>query len=313
MSISKLTQDFIIVMEKAAIASAVFNGKEDRKGADQAATDAMRTALNELDIDGEIVIGEGERDEAPMLYIGEKLGTGKGPSIGIAVDPLEGTNLCAQNLPGAICVMAIGEKGALFHAPDTYMDKIVVGKTVSSEISLNKSLIENLEIIAISYNLKINELNIIVLDRERHIDLISDLRELGVHVHLISDGDVGAGIEAALPNSNVHALMGIGAAPEGVIKAAAIKGLGGKMRAKLKPQNEETIERMKKMGITDLEKEYTEEDLAKGENIFFVATGVTSGNILKGIQIKDGEIHTDSIVIDASLKKVTRLQSVYLA
>jgi len=311
MSIYDLALKFVTVTEKAAIASLPFIGKDDRHGADAAATDAMRDALNKMNISGEIVIGEGERDEAPMLFIGEKLGLG-GEEIDIAVDPLEGTNLCAANLPGSICVMAIGKKGSLFSAPDTYMEKIVVGKEVSKDISLNKSVKENIKIIANSYEISLNEVNVIVLDRERHIDLISDLREIGVHVHLITDGDINAGISAALPHTNIHALMGIGAAPEGVIKAAAIKGLKGKMRAKFKPQNDEVKQRMIKMGITDFDKEYTEDDLAKGDDVLFVATGVTSSDVINGVKISDDSIHTESLFISSKTSQITKMQSVHL-
>jgi len=313
MSISNLAFQFVSVTEQAAIASTPFIGKEDRHGADKAATDAMRKSLGEMNISARIVIGEGERDEAPMLFIGEELGLGGGEGkIDIAVDPLEGTNLCAANLPGAICVMAIGPEGSLFAAPDTYMDKIVVGKEVSDEISLDHSIKENLRIIAHSYNIKVNDLNIIVLDRERHIDLIANLREEGAHVHLISDGDVCAGISAALPHMDIHALMGVGAAPEGVIKAVAIKGLGGKMRARFKPHTEEVKQRMIDMGITDFDKEYTENDLAKGDDLLFVATGVTSGDIMQGIKVVNGEIHTDSVFISTKAKQISKVQTVHL-
>ena len=312
MSILDLALQFISVTEQAAIASAPFVGKDDKDGADKAATDAMRKALNSMNISAKVVIGEGERDEAPMLFIGEELGLGGEQKIDIAVDPLEGTNLCAANLPGSICVMALGPEGSLIAAPDTYMDKIVVGKEVSDNISLDNSVKENLKIIAESYNIPTSEVNVIVLDRERHIDLIADLREEGAHVHLISDGDVCAGISAALPHMKVHALMGIGAAPEGVIKAVAVKGLGGKMRARFKPQNEEVKQRMINMGITDFEKQYTENDLAKGDDLLFVATGVTSGDIMKGIQIVNNELHTDSIFISTKSKQISKLQTVHL-
>jgi fructose-1,6-bisphosphatase II len=310
-NISDYLLQFMEVTRNAAIASFEFVGKRDNHEADRVAVEAMRQALNKMTILGEVVIGEGERDEAPMLYIGEKVGAG-GIVVDIAVDPLEGTNLCAKNLPGSICVMAIGETGSLFRAPDTYMDKIVVGSEVSDEISLNNSLKENLEIISDSYKLRISEINIIVLDRERHIDLIADLREMGVHVHLITDADINAGISAALPNTKIHALMGIGAAPEGVIKAVAVKGLKGKMRAKFKPQNDEVVKRMQSMGIKDFDKEYTQDDLAKGENLIFVATGVTSGDLIRGIKVDDKEIHSDSLLINCKTHEVIRMQNVQI-
>jgi len=310
MLVSDLIFNFVSITEKAAIESSKFIGSDDKMGADQVATDSMRSELNKINISGEIVIGEGERDEAPMLFIGEKVGQG-GTEVDIAVDPLEGTNLCAANLPGSICVMALGPKGSLFSAPDTYMDKIVVGKEVSDEISLNNSLEQNIKLISKGYKISQDKLNFIVLDRERHIDLIADLRELGVNVQLISDGDVMAGVSAVLPNTPVHALMGIGAAPEGVIKSVAVKSLGGKMRAKFKPQNDEVRTRMLNKEI-DIDKEYTENDLAKGEDLLFVATGVTSGDILKGVSISNESIHTESIFISLKNSQITKLQSVHL-
>jgi len=310
MELKDLILNFVQVTEKAAIESYYFNGKEDRHGADKAATEAMRESLGKMSISGRVVIGEGERDEAPMLFFGEELGTG-GMKVDIAVDPLEGTNLCAQNLPGAICVMALSERGGLTSAPDTYMNKIVVSKDVKEEVSLFNTPKQNLEIIAKSLNIPKSEVNIIVMDRERHIDLIADLREEGAKVHLISDGDINAGIQAALPLTKIHALMGIGAAPEGVITAAAVRILGGQMKGMFMPHTEGSKAKALSLGI-NLEKEYTEKELASGKNLLVVATGVTSGDLLRGVTIKEDEVHTESIYMSLENSEVVKMQKIYL-
>ena len=294
----------VSVTERAAIACFPMIGKGDKMEADRLATETMRETFNTLDISGEIVIGEGERDEAPMLYIGEKVGKG-GFEIDIAVDPLEGTNLCADNLPGSITVMAIGEKGSLFNAPDTYMEKIVVGSKVKEKVSLTYSVEDNLKIISKAYEIDVADLVVIVLKRDRHVSLVEEIEALGARIKFISDGDVMAGVDAIVEGSGIHALMGIGAAPEGVITAAAVRMLGGQMEAKLMPYddkmeqlNEDVVSRMKEMGIPEITTLYTEDDLARSDNLVFIATGVTTGDLISGIQYVDGKYNTETIVID---------------
>jgi len=292
-----LVSQFLKVTESAAIASFAWVGKGDRHAADDAATQAMRTAFNAIDFDGTVVIGEGERDEAPMLFIGEKLGTGKGPKTDIAVDPLEGTNLCAKGEPNSICVLAAGPDRSLFHAPDTYMDKIAVGAKVGNAVSLSKSVEENLDAISKKTGKKMDEVVIVVLDRPRNQELIQRIQKKGAKVKWIPDGDVFGGLTPAFARSNVDALMGIGAAPEGVLTAAALKTTGGYFEGRLKFRNEEEKERAKKMGVRNLDKIYMMNELVKGENVVFVATGVTSGDLLQGVKKTDDGYATHSLIM----------------
>ncbi len=293
-----LAMEVVRVTEMAAIASARLMGRGTKNESDQAAVDAMRRAFDALNIAGTVVIGEGERDEAPMLYIGEKVGTA-GPdsaAVDIALDPLEGTNLCAYGRPGAISVVAIAGKGGLLNAPDTYMEKIAVGPRARDVIDLRKSPTDNLKAIAKSMDRAVSELTVIILDRERHAQLIAEVREAGARVRLIEDGDVAGGVATCFEESGVDVLMGTGGAPEGVITAAAIRCVGGGMQGRLKPRNEGEIERARKMGIADITRMYTAEELAKGE-VMFAATGVTTGDFLKGVRFFARGCETHSIVM----------------
>jgi fructose-1,6-bisphosphatase class II len=283
-----LEQDFIRVTEKAAVAAARTMGRGDRKQSDHVAVEAMRHELNELPISGRIVIGEGERDKAPMLFVGEQVGALAGSEHGlgvdIAVDPLEGTNLCATGAPGAIAVLAAAERGGLLHAPDIYMEKIVVGPTAKGSIHLDAPIAENLRNIANAFERDIEDLTIVVLERERHEQLIADIRGAGARIRLIGDGDLSAGIAAAVRGTGVHAVIGIGGAPEGVLTAAALRCLGGEIQARLAPQNDEQRRRLDEEGIEDVDRIYSTEELAPGSEILFSATGITDGELLRGVR-----------------------------
>jgi fructose-1,6-bisphosphatase class II len=294
-----LALEFVRVTEMAAIASARLMGRGDEKAADQAAVDAMRAMLDSVECDATVVIGEGERDEAPMLYIGEKVGTGRGPALEIALDPLEGTTVCATGGYNSISVMAIAEKGNLLHAPDTYMLKIAVGREGKGLIDINESPNENLRRLADAKKCRVADLTAVILDRPRHKELIEEVRVAGARIQLIGDGDVSASIACCDPNSGVDILFGIGGAPEGVISAAALRCMGGDFQGILKPRNDEEIARAKKMGVDDITKVFKIDDLARG-NVMFVATGVTSGNFLKGVQFKAWGAITNSIVMRSS-------------
>jgi fructose-1,6-bisphosphatase II len=248
---------------------------------------------------GTVVIGEGERDEAPMLYIGEKVGQGGAddPEVDIAVDPLEGTNLCAVGAPNAITVLAASNRGGLLHAPDCYMEKIIVGPSAKNAIDIDASVADNLKAIARSLGRDVQDLVVIVLDRPRHEKLIADIRKAGARIRLIGDGDLSAGISAAVRRTNVHAVMGTGGAPEGVLAAAALRCLNGGMQARLVPTKPGQEERMRKMGITDVKRIYTEKDLAPGPDILFVATGVTDGSFMRGVRFFGGGYRTSSVVM----------------
>tara|TARA_Y100000768_G_C23989137_1_gene690940 strand:+ start:3487 stop:4446 length:960 start_codon:yes stop_codon:yes gene_type:complete len=291
-----LALEFVRVTEMAAIASARLMGRGDEKAADRAAVDAMRSMLDSVDCNATVVIGEGERDEAPMLYIGEKVGSGNGPDLEIAVDPLEGTTICANGGYNSISVMAIGEKGNLMHAPDTYMQKIAVGPAARGKIDITVSPTENLVRIAEAKGCRIADLTAVVLDRPRHHDLIAELRQTGCRINLIGDGDVSAAIATCLPDSGIDVLFGVGGAPEGVISAAALRCMGGDFQGVFKPRNEEEVLRAKEMGVDDMNKVMTIEDLASG-NVMFVATGVTDGSLLEGVKFKSWGASTDSIVM----------------
>jgi fructose-1,6-bisphosphatase II len=277
----------------------------------------MREELNRLKMRGTIVIGEGERDKAPMLYVGEPLGRGwtEGeiyPEVDIAVDPLEGTNLCATGAPNAIAVLAASNKGGLLHAPDCYMEKIIVGPSAKNVIDLDAPVETNLKAIARSLGRGVEDLVIIVLDRPRHEKLIADIRKAGARIRLIGDGDLSAGISAAVRRTNVHAVMGIGGAPEGVLAAAAIRCLNGGMRARLVPTKPGQEERMRKMGITDVKRVYTEKDLAPGPDILFVATGVTDGSFMRGVRLFGGGLRTSSIIMSLRERQIRFADTVRL-
>jgi fructose-1,6-bisphosphatase class II len=291
-----LSLEFVRVVERAAIAAARTMGQGDRKYADQVAVEAMRKEMETLDIEGVIVIGEGERDEAPMLFIGERLGKGGDP-VDIAVDPLEGTNLCATGAPNAIAVLAASEKGGLLNAPDIYMEKLVVGPSSRGKVDINASVEQNLKAIAAALDREVNDLVVIVLDRPRHERLIADIRKAGARIRLIGDGDLSAGITAAVVGSGVHAVMGTGGAPEGVLTAAAMRCLNGEIQARLVPTKPADKDRLKKMGIDNLDRVYRTEDLAPGKNVIFAACGVTEGSLLKGVRYFGDGIRTQTLVM----------------
>lgn len=291
-----LALDLVRVTEAAAIDCGRMMGRGDRDGADQKAVDAMRNALNRMDIYGTVVIGEGERDEAPMLYIGEKVGKGGDLKVDIALDPLEGTNLCATGAANAISVIACAEEGNFLHAPDTYMDKIAVGQVGRGVIDIKKSATHNLQELARAKEANVADLTAVILERDRHAELIREVREAGVRIKLIGDGDLSAAIAACDERTGVDIALGIGGAPEGVLAAAALKCLNGDMQGQLKFRNEEEKERAKRMGLEDLDKIFSIEDLAKGD-VMFAATGVTNGDLLKGIRYFGGGAYTHSVVM----------------
>lgn len=314
---SDLAPELLRVVENAAIASAKTMGFGDRKRADLVATEAMRTTMDSVPMEGTIVIGEGERDEAPMLYIGEKVGAHfpdgtPVPKIDIAVDPLEGTNLCATGAPGAITVLAASEHGGLLHAPDCYMEKIVVGPSCKGLVDLDAPVAHNLKQIAKGLNRDVEDLVVIVLDRPRHEKLINDIRNAGARIKLIGDGDLSAGIAAAILGTGVHAVMGTGGAPEGVITAAAIRCLNGYMQGRLTGYTPEQKERMAKMGIADVKKVYVAEELAPGRQLIFAATGVTEGDLLKGVRFFGEGVRTSSIVVTLETGRVRFIESIHL-
>lgn len=297
-----LVLEMVRVTEAAAIAASTLTGRGDEKAADAAAVEAMRASLNELYMDGTVVIGEGERDEAPMLYIGEKVGSapGKGPKIDIALDPLEGTTICAKAGPNSLAVLAIAEEGNLLNAPDVYMDKIAVGPGYPPDvIDLDKSVTDNICAIAAAKGVEPREIIACVLDRPRHEKLIAELRSLGCGVVLIGDGDVAGVIATTDPDTTIDVYMGQGGAPEGVLACAALRCVGGQFKGRLLFRNEDERSRARKWGITDLDKQYDLSELAKGDCIF-AATGVTDGSLLQGVKRKKGKMTTESVVMRAS-------------
>lgn len=306
-----LALEFVRITEAAAIASAKWIGSGQEKAADQAAVDAMRKAFDSVRMDGTVVIGEGERDEAPMLYIGEKVGnkSDDAPQIDIALDPLEGTTICATGGVGSISVMAMAERGGFLHAPDTYMDKIAVGPEAKGCIDIDKSATENLNRISEALKKPVNEITAVILDRPRHKDLIAEVRKAGARIHLIGDGDVSAAVAAAWPDSGVDVLFGIGGAPEGVISAAAMRCLGGDFQGRLKFRNEEEKERALRMGVKDLNKKYTLNELASG-HVMFCATGVTDGPFLKGVKVYPGrKARTHSVVMRSQTGTIRNVET----
>ncbi len=312
-----LALELLRVVENAAIASAKTMGQGDRKYADQVATEAMRQTMDTVPMHGTIVIGEGERDEAPMLYIGESVGAEfpdntPVPEIDIAVDPLEGTNLCATGSPGAITVLAASEKGGLLNAPDCYMEKIVVGPSCKGMVELDAPVADNLKNIAKGLQRDVDDLVVIVLDRPRHEKLITDIRKAGARIKLISDGDLSAGIAAAVIGAGVHAVMGSGGAPEGVLTAAAIRCLNGYMLGRLVINKPELEERIARMGIKDKNKIYTAEELAPGQQLIFAATGVTDGPLMRGVRFFGEGTRTSSVVMTLRTGKVRFIDAIHL-
>uniref|UniRef100_A0A7C4AJV4 Fructose-1,6-bisphosphatase n=1 Tax=Thermodesulfovibrio aggregans TaxID=86166 RepID=A0A7C4AJV4_9BACT len=310
---NSLTPGILKVCEVAAIEAARLMGKGNRKEADQAAVTAMRKALNDLPIKGRIVIGEGERDKAPMLYIGEEVGNGSGPEVDIAVDPLEGTNLCATGMPNALTVMAVTEKNGLLYCPDTYMEKLVVRPQAKGMVDIRKPVKENLEALAKALGRDIDDLVVVVLDRPRHENLIKEIRSAGARIKLISDGDITPAIAATVEGTGIHALMGIGGAPEGVLSAAAVKCLGGEMQARMRWRNEEEKKRAIEYGMDISEdKVYTLDDLVSSDDIIFVATGVTKGDLLNGVRFFGGGARTHSIVIESHQRIVRFVDTIHI-
>jgi len=314
---SDLAVEFLRVVEKAAIASARTMGQGDRKLADQMATESMRKTMDTIPMRGTIVIGEGERDEAPMLYIGEKVGASfpdstEVPDVDIAVDPLEGTNLCATGAPGAITVLAASERGGLLNAPDCYMEKIVVGPSCKGAVEMDAPVADNLKNIARRLERDVEDLVVIVLDRPRHEKLIADIRKAGARIRLIGDGDLSAGIAAAVIGTGVHAVMGSGGAPEGVITAAAMRCLNGYMLGRLMINTPELEERVARMGIKDKNKIYTADDLAPGKQLIFAATGVTEGALMRGVRFFGEGTRTSSVVFTLKSGKIRFVESIHL-
>ncbi len=305
-----LTLELVRVTERAAVAASRLRGRGQEKAADQAAVDAMRRELNTLPIDGTVVIGEGERDEAPMLFIGERVGTGVGPKVDIAVDPLEGTTLCAKDMPGSIAVMAMAEGGTLLAAPDVYMNKIAVGPGYPPGIvDLDRSAEENIRALAAAKGVEPRDITVLVLERPRHQDLIAEIRALGCGIRLISDGDIMGIIFTTMPGeTGIDLYLGIGAAPEGVIAAGALRCIGGQMQGRLILDTPEKRERAAKMGVQDPDRKYQLEDLARGD-VVVAATGVTDGALLQGVRFGPNVIETDTIVYRASTGTVRRIRA----
>jgi len=321
---SDLSLEFLRVVEQAAIACAHTMGQGDRHKSDQVAVEAMRKVMDTVPIDGTIVIGEGERDEAPMLFIGEKVGlvNAKGlkrigpvrfSEVDIAVDPLEGTNLCATGAPNAIAVLAASERGGLLHAPDLYMEKLVVGPTSKDVVSLDAPVADNLKAIARALGRDVEGLVVVVLDRPRHEQLIEDIRATGARIRLIGDGDLSAGIAAAVVGSGVHAVMGTGGAPEGVLTAAAMRCLNGEIFARLVVTKPEHEERCRAMGIRDFRKIYRAKDLAPGNSVIFAATGVTDGTLMRGVHFFGDGIRTSSVIMQNDPHQIRFIDSIHVA
>jgi len=306
-----LSLEFARVVEAAALRSGRLLGRGQKDAADGLAVDAMRQAFDSVRISGTVVIGEGEIDEAPMLYIGEHVGAG-GPKVDIAVDPIEGTNLIAKGQNGAIAVMAIAEKGGLLHAPDMYMEKLCVGPRGAGAIDITKSLTENIKNVAAKMNRNVDEITLVMLDRERHHGLMKEARDLGARIMLISDGDVNPAMECCIEGSGVHMVVGTGGAPEGVLAAAALKCVGGDMQARLKPETEEEIRRCHEMGITDVNQVLTLDDLVRTDDVIFAATAITRGNLLNAIQYFPGGARTHTIVMRSKTGTVRFLDTVHM-
>ena len=306
-----LSLEFARVVEAAALRSGRLLGRGQKDAADGLAVDAMRQAFDSVRISGTVVIGEGEIDEAPMLYIGEHVGAG-GPEVDIAVDPIEGTNLIAKGQNGAIAVMAIAEKGGLLHAPDMYMEKLCVGPRGAGAIDITKSLTENIKNVAAKMERNVDEITLVMLDRERHQGLMKEAREVGARIMLISDGDVNPAMECCIEGSGVHMVVGTGGAPEGVLAAAALKCVGGDMQARLKPETEEEIRRCHEMGIADVNQVLTLNDLVRTDDVIFAATAITRGNLLNPIQYFPGGARTHTIVMRYKTGTVRFLDTVHM-
>ena len=316
MKLDQLLEDgFVRVTEQAAVAAAHTVGLGDRKKSDQVAVSAMRNELNTLAMAGRIVIGEGERDEAPMLYVGEEVGALKGRSDGvgvdIAVDPLEGTNLCATGAPDATAVLAAAERGGLLHAPDVYMQKLIVGPTAKGKLHVDAPVAENLRALAKAFDRDVEDLTIVVLDRPRHDQLIEDIRSAGARIRLIGDGDLSAGIAVAVRGTGLHAVMGIGGAPEGVITAGAMRCLGGEIQARLVATDDGQRQRLAKLGFHSLDKIYSTEELAPGDEILVSCTGVTDGGLLRGVGFFGGGYRTHTVFMSLSRQLIRFVDTIH--
>jgi len=305
-----LALELVRVTEAAALACGRWVGKGDKISADDAATQAMRRTLDSVDISGTVVIGEGEMDEAPMLYIGEQVGNGNPPEVDIAVDPLEGTTICAKGMNGSIATIAMAPRGGFLHAPDMYMEKIAVGPSAKGAIDINAAPNVNLRRIAEAKSCRVEDLTVVILDRPRHDKAIADIRKAGARIHLISDGDVAPAIAAAVEGSGVDMLLGIGGAPEGVLAAAALKCMGGDMQGRLVFMNQEERDRARAMGIDDFDRIYSAEEMARGD-VFFAATGVTNGDLLQGVRYYAGGAETHSIVMRSKSRTVRFIRSLH--
>ena len=306
-----LSMELVRVTELAALSSARWVGRGMKNEADHAATEAMRKMFDTIPMEGIVVIGEGEMDEAPMLYIGEKLGTGKGPMVDIAVDPVEGTNLVAKGGWNSIAVLAVADRGNLLHAPDMYMEKIAVGPECVGCIDINASITDNLKAVAKAKNKEISDVLVTILDRERHAWMIQEIREAGARIKLITDGDLAAGINTCFDETGIDIMFGIGGAPDGVITAVALKCLGGEFQGRLKPETEKEVQRCKKMGIDDVNKVLYMDDLVKGDDAIFAATGITDGELLKGVQFKGKKATTSSVVMRAKTGTVRFIEGTH--
>ncbi len=295
--IRELTMEFARVTEAAAIAAARWMGRGDKEAADDAAVVAMRSVFSTVQIDGTVVIGEGEMDEAPMLYIGERVGAGVEPRVDIAVDPVEGTNNVARGLNNAIAVLAATETGGFLHAPDMYMDKIAVGPKAKGKIHLDAPVIDNLKAVADAYDKKLEDLTVVILNRPRHDKIIKEVRAAGACIKLIQDGDVAPAVAAAMGGTAVDMLLGIGGAPEGVVAAAALKCLGGEMQGRLWPEDDEDVLRAKKLGIGDINRLLTMDDLVKSDDVVFAATGITDGDLVQGVRYFGNGARTHTVVM----------------
>ena len=295
--IRELTMEFARVTEAAAVVAARWMGRGDKEAADGAAVSAMRSVFSTVQIDGTVVIGEGEMDEAPMLYIGEKVGSGVEPKVDVAVDPVEGTNNVARGLPNAIAVMAITETGGFLHAPDMYMDKIAVGPKAKGKIQLDAPVSDNLKAVADANNKELEDLTVVILNRPRHEKIIKEVRAAGARIQLIQDGDVAPEVAAAMAGTGVDMLLGIGGAPEGVVAAAALKCLGGEMQARLWPEDETDVERAKKLGIGDISRLLTMNDLVKSDDVVFAATGITNGDLVQGVRFFGNGARSHTVVM----------------
>lgn len=306
-----LSMELVRVTEAAALASARWMGKGLKNEADDAATSAMRDVFDTIPMKGTVVIGEGEMDEAPMLYIGEKLGNGYGPRLDVAVDPLEGTNIVAKGTWGALAVLAVADAGDLLHAPDMYMDKIAVGPEAAGHISLDATIEENIAAVAKAKNKEIEDVVVSILDRERHEEIIQRIRATGARIRLIGDGDVAAAINTAFPHTGIDILLGSGGAPEGVLAAVALKCLGGELQGRLLPADDAEIERCKKMGIEDPSKILMMDDLVSGDDCIFAATGVTDSELMKGVQFTAQGGQTHSVVMRAKSGTVRFVEGIH--